>query len=80
MQYGRAEVFLRRGGQSYDVFGYEQQGIITDILDQFEKYLHFLHVSPGSLPWKMAEHDELLAETTPDSDSEGSNEKPAGGA
>lgn len=71
-QYGRAEVFLRRGGQSYDVFGYDQQGIITDILDQFEKYLHFLHVSPGSLPWNMAEHDELLAETSEEFD----NDKP----
>jgi len=41
--YYRAEVFLRRGGQSYDVYGYDQQDIITDILDQFEKHLHFLH-------------------------------------
>ena len=58
--YYRAEVFLRRGGQSYDIYGFEQQDIISDILDQFEKYLHFLHISPGSLPWRMAEHDEML--------------------
>ena len=51
--YYRAEVFLRRGGQSYDVFGFDQQDIISDILDQFEKHLHFLHISPGSLPWRM---------------------------
>lgn len=56
----RAEVFLRRGGRSYDIFGYEEQDIIKDILDQFENYLHFLHVSPGKLPWDMAEHDEML--------------------
>lgn len=61
-QYYRAEVFLRRGGQHYDIFGYDQADIISDILDQFEKYLHFLHISPGSLPWKMAEHDEMLTE------------------
>ena len=59
-QYFRAEVFLRRGGQHYDVYGYDQQDIISDILDQFEKYLHFLHISPASLPWKMDEHDEML--------------------
>ena len=59
-QYGRAEVFLRRGGQAYDIYGYDQQGIISDMLDQFEKHLNFLHLSPSSLPWKMAEHDELL--------------------
>ncbi len=60
-QYYRAEVFLRRGGQSYDIYGYDQADIIGDILDQFEKYLHFLHISPGSLPWKMEEHDEMLS-------------------
>ncbi|WP_459615847.1 BCCT family transporter [Bordetella sp. 2513F-2] len=59
-KYYRAEVFLRRGGQMYDVYGYDQQEIITDILDHFEKYLHFLHISPGVLPWNMAEHDEML--------------------
>ncbi|HEY7884580.1 MAG TPA: BCCT family transporter, partial [Cellvibrionaceae bacterium] len=61
--YYRAEVFLRRGGQSYDIYGFDQQDIITDILDQFEKHLHFLHISPGILPWRMEEHDDLL--TTP---------------
>lgn len=59
-QYYRAEVFLRRGGQHYDIYGYGQQDIISDILDQFEKYLHFLQISPGSLPWRMQEHDEML--------------------
>ncbi|EZQ16020.1 BCCT family transporter [Pseudomonas sp. G11-1] len=58
--YYRAEVFLRRGGQAYDVYGYDQQELIGDILDHFEKYLHFLHLTPGVLPWNMAEHDEML--------------------
>tara|TARA_R100000005_G_scaffold95556_2_gene77488 strand:+ start:1498 stop:3549 length:2052 start_codon:yes stop_codon:yes gene_type:complete len=58
--YCRAEVFLRRGGQSYDVYGFDQHDIITDILDQLEKHLHFLHISPASLPWNMAEHDDML--------------------
>lgn len=58
--YYRAEVFLRRGGQSYDVYGYSEQEIIQDILDQFEKYLHFRHISPASLPWDMSAHDEML--------------------
>jgi choline/glycine/proline betaine transport protein len=58
--YYRAEVFLRRGGQSYDIYGYDKSQIIDDILNQFEKYLHFLHISPGVLPWNMEEHDEML--------------------
>lgn len=49
--YYRAEVFLRRGSQAYDVHGYEQQDLIADVLDQFEKYLHFMHISPDNLPW-----------------------------
>ncbi|WP_028238319.1 BCCT family transporter [Stutzerimonas azotifigens] len=75
--YYRAEVFLRRGGQSYDVYGYEQQDIISDILDQFEKYLHFLHISPGSLPWRMDEHDELLnTEPAPEGGDQASRPAP----
>lgn len=58
--YYRAEVFLRRGGLAYDVYGYEDKELISDILDHFEKYLDFLQLSPGVLPWNMAEHDELL--------------------
>ncbi|TVP89752.1 MAG: BCCT family transporter, partial [Pseudomonadaceae bacterium] len=71
----RAEVFLRRGGQAYDIYGYDDQEIIADILDQFEKYLHFLHISPGTLPWNMAEHDEMLQQPTPPED----DPKPVGG-
>jgi len=58
--YYRAEVFLRRGGRAYDVYGLAEQAIIDDILDQFEQYLHFLHISPEILPWDMQHHDDLL--------------------
>ena len=59
-EYCRAEVFLRRGGRSYDVYGYDGNDIIQDVLDQFGNYLHFLDSTPGKLPWEMAEHDDLL--------------------
>lgn len=59
-QYYRAEVFLRSGGLAYEMYGSTTQEIIDDILDQFEKYLHFLHISPGVLPWKMNEHDDMI--------------------
>lgn len=61
-RYYRAEVFMRRGGAAYDVFDCSEQEIIDDLLTQFEKYLHFLHISPGILPWKMGEHDDMLDE------------------
>ena len=56
--YHRAEVYLRRGGQTYDLYGYKSESVINDIIDQFEKYLHFLNVSPDSLPWRMQAHDD----------------------
>lgn len=59
-RYYRAEVFLHRGGLDYDVYGYTQEELIGDILDHFERYLSFLQISPGVLPWNMAEHDEML--------------------
>ncbi|GGC81686.1 BCCT family transporter [Marinobacter halophilus] len=58
--YYRAEVYLRRGGRAYDIYGYDENDIIKDILDQFENYLHFLDISPGKLPWDMAEHDDMI--------------------
>lgn len=64
--YYRAEVFLRRGGQAYDVYNYEQQDIINDILNQFERYLHFIHISPGILPWNMEEHDDDVPPEQPE--------------
>ena len=56
--YHRAQVYLRRGGQTYDLYGYQSESVINDIIDQFEKYLHFLNEAPDSLPWRMQAHDE----------------------
>ncbi|MBY6187398.1 choline BCCT transporter BetT [Marinobacter hydrocarbonoclasticus] len=42
--YYRAEVHLREGGQDYDVMGWSREQVLGDILDQYEKHLHFLHV------------------------------------
>ena len=75
--YCRAEVFLRRGGRSYDVFGYDTDDIIRDVLDQFENYLHFLDNAPGKLPWDMAEHDDLLNVPDEEDSENGEQEKPA---
>ena len=67
----RAEVYLRRGGQTYDLYGYQPDAVINDIIDQFEKYLHFLDVSPDSLPWRMEQHDEgLIVESTSEFDKD----------
>ena len=43
--YYRVEVFLEHGGQYYDVMGYTEEQIIADVVTQYERYLHYLHLS-----------------------------------
>jgi choline/glycine/proline betaine transport protein len=38
----RAEVFLREGGQDYDLLGLTREQIIADVLAQYERHLGFL--------------------------------------
>jgi choline/glycine/proline betaine transport protein len=42
--YFRAEVHLREGGQDYDVMGWRKDELIHDVLDQYERHMHFLNV------------------------------------
>ncbi|CZE46143.1 BCCT family transporter [Campylobacter geochelonis] len=42
--YYRAEVFLKEGGQNYDVFGWAKQTLINDIVEQYRKHMQFLHI------------------------------------
>lgn len=44
-RYYRAEVYLAEGSQHYDLYGYNQEQIIDDVLIQYEKHMHFLHVA-----------------------------------
>ncbi|WOC00470.1 hypothetical protein P3L55_03850 [Providencia sp. PROV046] len=43
-RYYRAEIHLKEGGQDYNVMGWEKEQIIHDILDQYEKHIHFLNL------------------------------------
>ncbi|MEL7937071.1 choline BCCT transporter BetT [Pseudomonas delhiensis] len=43
-KYFRAEVHLREGGQDYDIMGWSREDVIGDILDQYERHLHYLHL------------------------------------
>jgi len=42
--YYRAEVFLTEGGQDYDIMGWSKAGVINNVIDQYHKHLHFLHL------------------------------------
>lgn len=49
-KYARAEVHLQDGNKAYDIYGYDEDVIATDIIDQFEKHRHFLHNTAGLDP------------------------------
>lgn len=42
--YYRAEVHLGEGGQDYDIMGWSQSAVINNVIDQYHKHLHFLHL------------------------------------
>jgi choline/glycine/proline betaine transport protein len=42
--YCRAEVVLMEGGQRYDIHGYTKEQVISDVLSQYERHVHFLHM------------------------------------
>lgn len=54
--YYRAEVFLRRGGQPYDLFGVSQRAIIDDLLDQLAQHLQDRQQHPNQLPWQSSDN------------------------
>ncbi|WP_421863896.1 choline BCCT transporter BetT [Parvibaculum sp.] len=42
-EYYRVEPYLSEGSLEYDLMGYTKEQMIDDILDQFERHMHFLH-------------------------------------
>ncbi len=43
MHYYRAEVHLQEGSQDYDIMGWTKEQVLTDVLNQYERHMHFLH-------------------------------------
>ncbi|BAU72520.1 choline BCCT transporter BetT [Metapseudomonas furukawaii] len=46
----RLEVHLPEGGQGYNLWGFSQEQVIADVLDQYERHLHVLQQVSASLP------------------------------
>ena len=42
LRHYRAEVYLKEGGQDYDVMGWSSEQLLADIIDQYEKHLYYL--------------------------------------
>ena len=45
LQYYRAEVYLKEGGQDYDIMGWSEDQVIADVIDQYERHMYFLHTA-----------------------------------
>ncbi len=45
--YYRAEVSLMSGGQDYDIYGYNREQIIHEVLNQYNRHMHYLNISRG---------------------------------
>ncbi|MEQ9823661.1 MAG: choline BCCT transporter BetT [Puniceicoccaceae bacterium] len=43
LKFYRAEVHFKEGGQDYDIMGWSQSDVIHDVIDQYERHLHFLN-------------------------------------
>jgi choline/glycine/proline betaine transport protein len=43
-KYYRAEVHLAEGSQDYCIMGWNRDQVLADLLEQYERHLHFLHV------------------------------------
>lgn len=42
--YYRAEVHLSEGGQDYDIMGWSEESIVSDIIEQYGQHRQFLHM------------------------------------
>jgi choline/glycine/proline betaine transport protein len=42
-QYYRAEVFLTQGGRGYDIYGYEAEQVIADVINHYDRFRHYLY-------------------------------------
>lgn len=40
----RTEVFLNRGGRGYDIFGYDRDQVVADLLNHYDRFRHYLYV------------------------------------
>ncbi|BAN46643.1 choline BCCT transporter BetT [Metapseudomonas resinovorans] len=48
-RYCRLEVHLAEGGQGYNLWGFSREQVIADVLDQYERHLHYLQqLSPDA--------------------------------
>ena len=46
-RYYQVEVFLAQGGRGYDIYGYDGDQVIADVLSHYNRFRHYLYSAPG---------------------------------
>lgn len=67
IHYYRLEVFTLTGSLGYDVYGYSQEQLISDVLDLYERHMEFLHMQadlPGTSD--LSDHADPIREWSED--------------
>jgi choline/glycine/proline betaine transport protein len=44
-RYCRTEVFLAQGGRGYDIYGYDVEQVIADVINHYDRFRHYLSVT-----------------------------------
>lgn len=44
-RYYRAEVFLTQGGRDYDIYGYDAEQVIADVINHYDRFRHYLYTT-----------------------------------
>lgn len=44
-RYYQAEVFLSQGGRGYDIYGYDGEQVIADVINHYNRFRHYLYAS-----------------------------------
>jgi len=57
-RYYRLEAHLFEGSQGYDLVGYTRAQVVEDILDHFERHMHFLHTQRAAMGGRTPMPDE----------------------
>ena len=44
-RYYQVEVFLTQGGRGYDIYGYDAEQVIADVLAHYNRFRHYLYAA-----------------------------------
>ncbi|MBP1324869.1 choline/glycine/proline betaine transport protein [Leucobacter exalbidus] len=64
--YFRLEVFTATGSHGYDVYGFDSDQIISDVLGHYESHLEYLRISSGGTDASVGENEYVVTDWSDD--------------